>query len=325
MGGAGSWLVHLRVQLEQMAALSGGPAWNAVGSLAAFTAGALSILAGKAVRRYRGIVAAAAVPLLSVIIPYAYSLIGPTLIFDARLRRSPGMRLLASAWLVMSILTPLYHPYARLWLPLQLLGWVTVAGYIREGFVATIAEPEERAEETKRVSQRIGNAGQWIAGALCVATIELLGPDLFHSPTIGPGKLPGPLAPADSLRAVVRQVISDLPPETKVLRALVRPPVVFYLGGRIPLRTEPNLSGLLESADHQTWALVDAAQLGQEGDLKTATSRLLGRWEIVHEYPTYLTLPTLLDVDPGAARAGDSEVIVEPLWLLRPRVLGAIP
>ena len=106
---------------------------------------------------------------------------------------------------------------------------------------------------------------------------------------------------------------------------LVRPPVVFYLGGRIPARTEPNLARLLEFADHQTWALVDAAQLRQEGDLKTAKSRLLARWEIVHEYPTFLNLPTLLDVDPGAARAGDSELIAEPLWLLRPRTVGAIP
>jgi hypothetical protein len=80
---------------------------------------------------------------------------------------------------------------------------------------------------------------------------------------------------------------------------------------------------LLDAADHQTWALVDAALLRQEGDLKSATSRLLARWEIVHEYPTFLNLPTLLDIDPGAARTGDSDLISEPLWLLRPRVVGA--
>ncbi len=35
MGGVGSWLPHLRLQLEQMAALSGGPAWNVTAYLAA--------------------------------------------------------------------------------------------------------------------------------------------------------------------------------------------------------------------------------------------------------------------------------------------------
>jgi dolichyl-phosphate-mannose-protein mannosyltransferase len=325
LGGAGSWPVHLRLQLEQMSALSGGPIWNTVGPLGAFTAGALSVLAGKPIRHYRGLVAAAVVPLVSVIIPFAYSLMGPTLIFDDRVRRSNAVRLLASAWLVMSILTPFYHPYARLWLPLQLLGWVTVAGYIRAAFVAVHAEPDTRSDGTEPVSSRRSHAGPWIAGILFVGAIEFLGTDLFRRPTIGPGGLPGPLAPADSLRNAVKQALSDLPSETRGLRLLVRPPVVFYLGGRIPSRTEPNLARLLEFTDRQTWALIDVAQLRQEGDLKTARSRLLSRWEIVHEYPTFLNLPTLLDVDPGAARAGDSELIAEPLWLLRPRMVGANP
>jgi dolichyl-phosphate-mannose-protein mannosyltransferase len=67
------------------------------------------------------------------------------------------------------------------------------------------------------------------------------------------------------------------------------------------------------------WALVDVAQLRQEGDLKTSTETLLRRWEVVHEYPTQLNLPTLLDIDPGAARTGKSEAVNAPLWLLRPR------
>lgn len=323
MGGAGSWPIHLRLQLEEMAALSGGPSWNAVGLLAA-GAGAWC-LAGKAVRRYRVIAVGAFLACAFVMIPYAYSIIGFALIYDARLRHSPGLRLLASACLMLLIVTPLYHPYARLWMPIQLVGWVALGGYICEGCVSTITELVEGPEAAERVSSRRVSAGQWIAGALCVGAIGLLGPDLLCPPIIGPGKLPGPLAPADSLRAAVRQAISDLPPDTRRLRSLVRPPVVFYLGGRIPVQTEPNLARLLESADHQTWALVDAAQLRQEGDLKTAIARLLDRWEIVHEYPTFLNLPTLLDVDPAAARAGNSELIAEPLWLLRPKVVGAMP
>jgi dolichyl-phosphate-mannose-protein mannosyltransferase len=323
MGGAGSWPLHLRLQLEQMAALSGGPAWNVVGLLAA--GAAAWCLAGKSVWRYRVLVVGTLVVWAFVISPYAGSLFGLMLVSEALVRRTRALRLLACACLVLLILTPLYHPYARLWLPLQLLGWVTIANYVREWFLPIITEPVKDREATPRVSSQRITAGQWVACAICIGVLGLLSSGLFLSPVMGPGKLPSPLAPADSLRTAVRKVISDLPPETKGLRALVRPPVVFYLGGRIPVQTEPNLARLLEFTDRQTWALIDVAQLRQEGDLKTAKSRLLSRWEIVHEYPTFLNLPTLLDVDPGAARVGDSELIAEPLWLLRPRMVGATP
>jgi hypothetical protein len=87
---------------------------------------------------------------------------------------------------------------------------------------------------------------------------------------------------------------------------------------------ESNLPRLLEPANPRLWALVDLAQLRQEGDLKTTTAGLLGRWELVHEYPTRLSLPTLLDIDPGAAQAGRSDAIDAPLWLLRPRTAGSL-
>ena len=53
------------------------------------------------------------------------------------------------------------------------------------------------------------------------------------------------------------------------------------------------------------WALVDlaysSARRGTRGRHRRGCSR---RWELVGEYPTSLSLPTLLDVDPGAARRG---------------------
>ena len=61
LGGAGSWPVHLRLQLEQMAALSGGPIWNAVGPLGAVRRRALDVLLARPIRHYRGVVAAAVV------------------------------------------------------------------------------------------------------------------------------------------------------------------------------------------------------------------------------------------------------------------------
>jgi hypothetical protein len=152
--------------------------------------------------------------------------------------------------------------------------------------------------------------------------IEFPGPDMFRSPTLGPGELPGPLAPSDLLRNGVRKAVADLPAGTPGLRLLARPPVTFYVGGRVPVRVEPDLTRLLAPGNPRLWALVDLAQLRQEGDPRTASATLLGRWELVREYPARLSLPALLDIDPGAARAGRSESINAPLWLLRPRTAG---
>ena len=52
----------------------------------------------------------------------------------------------------------------------------------------------------------------------------------------GPGELPGPLASSDSLRNGVRNAVADLaglalgPSD-----CWLRPPVTFYVGGRVPV------------------------------------------------------------------------------------------
>src|SRR5262249_14024383 len=138
----------------------------------------------------------------------------------------------------------------------------------------------------------------------------------------GPGQSPRPLDPTDSLRTATARAIADLPPGTPGLRLLVRPPVTFYLGGRVATLVEPNLERLMSPVDPRLWALVDVVQLRQEGGLKAVTEQLETRWERVGEYPTHLNFPTLLDVDPGAAKAGRSDSIDAPLWLLRPRTRG---
>jgi hypothetical protein len=84
---------------------------------------------------------------------------------------------------------------------------------------------------------------------------------------------------------------------------------------------EPSLARLLTAGNPRFWSLVDTAMLRQEGDLEAASRQLLDRWERVGEYPTELTLPVLLDLDPGAAREAnrESDASSAPLWLLRPR------
>ena len=39
-----------------------------------------------------------------------------------------AMCVLGVGWALLAVLTPFYHPYARLWLPVQALTWVFVGG-----------------------------------------------------------------------------------------------------------------------------------------------------------------------------------------------------
>jgi dolichyl-phosphate-mannose-protein mannosyltransferase len=322
MGGIGSWLPQLRLQLEQMAALSGGPAWNEAEYLAAVLCCGLVLIPLRKPRSSRAPVLLAIFAGVVVVLPPVYWWLAGGWIVDPRQRRSPGRRLLAAAWLGLSILTPFYHPYARLWLPLHLLGWIMMASLISEWFATAQAQsagPASTPEAGLMFGMKTWNV---IACGLMILAIELLGPPMVRSPTIGPGELPGPLAPSDSLRNAVRKAMADLPDATRGLRLLVRPPVTFYLGGRVPVQVEPDLTRLLGPGNPGLWALVDLAQLRQEGDLKHATAALLGRWELVREYSAQLSLPALLDLDPGAAWAGRSDSLYAPLWLLRPRTAG---
>ena len=66
MGGVSSWLPHLRLQLEQMAALSGGPAWNVTAYLAAVFCCELVLLPVGETEPHAGLAPAACVRALSV-------------------------------------------------------------------------------------------------------------------------------------------------------------------------------------------------------------------------------------------------------------------
>src|SRR5262249_27413028 len=45
------------------------------------------------------------------------------------------VRLVGAWWLIMAVLSPFYHPYARLWLPMQAVGWILLGGLIQMEFV----------------------------------------------------------------------------------------------------------------------------------------------------------------------------------------------
>jgi dolichyl-phosphate-mannose-protein mannosyltransferase len=133
---------------------------------------------------------------------------------------------------------------------------------------------------------------------------------------------PGLLAASDSLYRATVRVAEALPKEVQGLRALVRPPVTYYLAGRVPLYPMAGSDSLLKGGDPRVWALVDSAILRSEAGATSADGNLLARfaknWEVIEEIPTTPSLPTLLDLDPRAARSTTGDRTY-PLWLLRPR------
>jgi 4-amino-4-deoxy-L-arabinose transferase-like glycosyltransferase len=320
MSGIDSWVFHLRLQVDLACCLSGGPVWNLAGLLASGVGCGLVLAPGVSVKR-SWLVAVPFATLLAAARPDLLWWVG-IWFFGSDLRH-PKQRLLAVAWLCLAVMTPFYHPYSRLWLPLQVVVWVLLSDVVR---LMLIADP--RPVSLLTVERNGDEAAPALSyRRLCAFGTVFMVMILFSShPAVyfpGPGNNPGPLGPSDSLKGAVGRALADLPDGTPGLRLLVRPPVTFYLSGRISAQVEPNLEALLQSRDPRLWALVDLAQLRQEGNLDQATERLLERWQRVHEYPTTLNLPTLLDIDPGAARAGRSDAADEPLWLLRPRPAGA--
>ena len=272
MGGVGSWLLHLRIQLEQAAALSGGPAWNLSGYLAAILSNELVLAGQPRPVRYRYFLTLALLLVGVVLLPFLYWVIGATSLLHPSGFRSPSKRLLAAAWLFSSVLTPFYHPYARLWLPLHFLGWIWLAGLMSQGIALSPGESANPPSALGTWGSFTIRVGVIILLLMALLAIEFPSSDKPRSPTMGPGELPGPLAPSDSLRNSVRKAVADLPPGTAGLRLLARPPVTFYLAGRVAVYVEPDLAHLNTAGDSRLWALVDFAQLRQERDPQAATA-----------------------------------------------------
>jgi 4-amino-4-deoxy-L-arabinose transferase-like glycosyltransferase len=317
LGGAGTWLEHLRTQVDQTAALSGGPLWVASGSIAAFLS-AECVLGRHLLARRRGLGLLIAFAAVTAMLPHILWWIVSFWLPRGLAGQGASKRLLAVSWAGLSLASPFYHPYARLWLPLLALGWVVVARYIVSEFSD---DPGEASKAPVISPRKLCLQVSWFL-VLFYFVIAPRGARVFFE---GPGEGPRPLAATDSLRLAARLVLADLPQGTAGVRMLVRPSVTYYLGGRFPVQVEPGLARLMQPGPVGFWALVDTIQLRQEGDMNDNAARLLTRWELVKEYPTELNLPTLLDVDPGAARGGSKEAARAPLWLLRPRTAGASP
>lgn len=225
----------------------------------------------------------------------------PWLLRDAR----PAVRLQGVAFLVLAVLTPFYHPYARLWLPLQAASWLILGGLIRE--VALPVEP----------GQMVWGRGRWAVGlgaALLAAGTLFLSdprPQAFDSAV---GIYPDHAGLAGYRRENLER-FGIAGPTGASPTVYARPSVLFQLltDGGVAVRRAGDLGQALKAAASGGYAIVDEALVAEE-DL----------WQI-HD-PAWSSLPlateelggvTTLDHDPAAAygEVGRRSVRV---WLLRP-------
>lgn len=313
MGGLASWPGFAVIQLRQNQALSGGPGLLLASGLAA----ALAMLASRGIRG--GSVAAIAFAMIVSALVLAFGVLFAAFLMTwfvaVGLLRPLDRRvgLLIVAWVGLALLTPFYHPYARLMLPFLSLSWTLAAGlFVRLG---QGIEP--------RTALRPGAIGGpakvlFAASALWILP-TLLALTAYWENSRSLAEL---LEPSDSLRAACRKITSILPKNLESLRLLARPPVTFYLSGVVVISPQPTLERLLQGGDANAWSLIDGAMIEQSGEERRRLAGARVRWDFVREVPTTMNLPTLLDVDPGAAASGQRSPTAA-LLLFRPKRTGA--
>jgi 4-amino-4-deoxy-L-arabinose transferase-like glycosyltransferase len=316
MSGISTWPGHWSLQLAQARALGGNLRWRISVGIAAglshlFCAGSFP---GPGGRRLRRIVEALGLAVLCIVsnvewwAPLGWT--GFVAISRARFATA-AMLVLGSGWLILSIMTPFYHPYARLWLPLHGLGWIVIGGL----FVAARSWLQPTDESPKN-EQKLRLNPRFAFALISIAGLATIVASAFRSEKL---EIPSPLQPTDSLRVACRVILRGLPTTVTDLRLLCRPAVVFYASfeSRVNLRIQPNLDDLLKPAGSATWCLLDTALTRQDRiDVTTDFGQSI-HWILVRSFPTYLNLPTALDIDPVSCYEETFDLSA-PLLLLRP-------
>ncbi len=305
LGDVSTWLDYLKAQLGQIAALSGGPLW---GLGAWLIASGLASFARRGLRRWNPnasgsklfLVAGAAISALAPDFAWWIGLLwSPRLIVDPQ----PARRILGLTWILLSILTPFYHPYARLWLPIHAAGWTLLAGLI-----VTIDD----ATRTRSASTSSRQPTAWWLARLACVVLLVLGLRVCVNPaSLRSIPLKSFFMPTDDLRRASAELdeLARLNPERwERLRLLGRRPLDFYLNlrGRTPIYLLSSRKGVSKRPILPTeHALLDEAGDGRNR-LDPAQIELPNDWTCQKVWRTRLDPVTLLDLDPGASNRPES-------------------
>ena len=204
--------------------------------------------------------------------------------------------MLGSWWLVMTALTPLYHPYARLWLPLHALGWTLMAGVIAEADSLRRLPPEGQEAgrgEASRRRQRLAFVG---LAAACGGSAAI------HFMLMPPSAMPwsAVLNPSQAtLRTFALKTVPEtIPGNGTPIRVFARRPLAFYLAqlGRYTIHLEPSAARILQNVMPDSWSILDQALMNSTAET----------WNVIRRRPRLsasveIDPVTMLDIDPGAA------------------------
>jgi 4-amino-4-deoxy-L-arabinose transferase-like glycosyltransferase len=175
----------------------------------------------------------------------------PILLADRR----PSVRLAGVWFLVMAASTPLYHPYARLWLPTLAASWV-VSG----GLIASVLEIFRWKVGSDRLANRLRRDPVAVASVVAMA-LALIGPRLL------PDRVqwfPDLLARSDGIRTIserFRAGVTPSGPRISEYHLYARPPLRFYLlqMGAGPIAVHSDLESILGvPARSNSVAIVDS-------------------------------------------------------------------
>ncbi len=294
------WHRSFRAQADQAVALSGDHilvvfSW-ALASVGAWACRRVQSPGEPARLADRAIAVAAVLTMagLLVVVPEASWWLALMLMPWLLLSGRPGHRLVGAWWVATSAITPFYHPYARLWLPVQAADWLVMAAALANGLPAVqpyLRRLRGAAVEGDPSFARFCLAWGWGIGVGVLCTMEM------ETLDISPRPLGGLISPSDSLRRSVADLSAKLPPDLAGLRFYGRPTILFYLGGRVPIRRYPDVEKILRSADPNSRALIDFAMVAP----RTMPDGIED-WEIDGFIQADLNDPTLLDIEPDAAR-----------------------
>ena len=219
---------------------------------------------------------------------------------------NPGARVLAAAWVVQSLLLPMYHPYARLGLPLGVLGNLVTAGWL--------ACEWNRGWEGGSDSGSRQRLPAWagLATALVLAIGLRLG-------VAWPTPAAGLLAPTDGLRWLTG-LAREASESHSRLFLLGRPSLLYYLTANHPsdvarLADETELLPLARrvlSTDHLPNPTRPRLVVDGTAAPEVSFLRDLGAFR-VHRWAPEGNLTTWLDLFPNQGlHRGRTQAIAEP-------------
>lgn len=213
---------------------------------------------------------------------------------------SASRRVLGCGFLIMAALTPFYHPYARLWLPLHAFGWIALAGLVpdprfqAEGGIVVALPWRDRLRAARL-------AGAIIAALVCDAMIEP------RARSLG-----SPIGPTDGLRVELAALAQAVRAPSGVnmtpgrLLVLARPSVLFYLARDLdrPFARLPDTAAFAQAVQSGDQGIVDWSLIRGDSDEAPLFYRIMnGRSALVRNVPVGREQPptTRADDDPASA------------------------